>query len=47
MHERRDEDRDRWSSLFTLLLTGLPHQVEEDIPKISPVVIGLSTVGPR
>lgn len=32
---------------LSLLSTQLPHQVEEDIPKISPVVIGLSTVGPR
>lgn len=35
------------SSLPALLSTRLPHQVEEDIPEVSPIVIGLSSVGPR
>lgn len=47
VRERKDEDRDRRSSLSALLSTRLPHQVEEDVPKVSPVVIGLGTVGPR
>lgn len=31
----------------SLLSTQLPHQVEEDISKISPAMIGLGTVGSR
>jgi hypothetical protein len=34
-------------ALFTLLSTQLTHQVEEDITKISPAMVGLGTVGPR
>lgn len=35
------------SSPPTLLPAWLPHQVKEDVPEVSPAVIGLSTVGPR
>ena len=47
VRERKDAEMDRWNSLSALLSTRLPHQVEEDVPKVSPVVIGLGTVGPR
>lgn len=41
------KDETRTGTGGPLLWTRLPHQVEEDIPKVSPIVVGLSTVGPR
>ena len=35
------------SSPPALLPAWLSHQVEEDVPEVSPAVIGVSTVGPR
>lgn len=46
VHERRHGARDRRRRLIPVV-DPASHQVEEDVPKVGPAVVRLSTVSPR